>query len=317
MPQIVISDCDHTNVNAENEVFTKNGYNYVWLHCSTEEDVIRQCKGAVVILNQYAPMNEQVFRALPTLKCIVRYGVGVDNINIHDATRFGIKVCNVPDYGVNEVADHALALMLSLVRKINKMSSLTRMGIWDYAESIPIRRASEQTVGIVGVGRIGTAFAQRVQALKYKIVGCDIAYGGKGKVFPKFVHFISFEDLVKQSDIISIHCSLTDTTRHLFTSHVFDLMREGSYLINVARGQIVDEEALCQAILKGKIAGAGIDVIEKEPIDPASPLLSLPNVIVTPHMAWYSEDSSIELKRKCAEEAVRFLRGESVLYSVN
>lgn len=317
MTEIRISDCDHKDVEPERTVLTQANQEFKWLHCKTEDDVIRLCQGAKVLLNQYAPMNEKVFKNVPSLKCIVRYGVGVDNVDVEAATRFGVQVCNVPDYGVNEVADHALALMLSLVRKVDHISRLTKEGIWDYQQAIPVHRGKTQTVGIIGVGRIGTAFAERVAALGYRILGCDIEHGKPRRRFPTFVTFVDLEELLEQSDIVSIHCSLNGSTVSLLERSNLSKMRKGAYLVNVSRGGIVNEQDMLRAIEQEHLAGAAIDVASKEPLEKNHPLLCSDKIIVTPHMAWYSEESAIELKRKCAEEAVRFISGEPVRYPIN
>jgi len=315
--KIVICDLDHKDVEAERKVFSKAGYHFDWLHCKTQQEVIENCQNAVVLLNQYVKMDKVIFEALPTLKCIVRYGVGYDNINIEDANQYGIQICNVPDYGTHEVADHALALMMALARKVVLSNSLIRKGIWDYQKGIPIYRLRECTVGICGVGRIGTEFAKRVHALGCRIIAYDIEYKKEGRVFPDFVTFVSFDELVKQSDIISIHCPLNESTYHLFGEKEFKNMKKSAYIINTARGGIIDEDALLWALQNNEIAGAAIDVVEHEPLAASSPLLQCNNLIISPHTAWYSEQSSVELKRKAAEEAVRFLSNEPVHYPVN
>jgi len=315
--KIVICDLDHKDVEAERKVFSKAGYHFDWLHCKTQQEVIENCQNAVVLLNQYVKMDKVIFEALPTLKCIVRYGVGYDNINIEDANQYGIQICNVPDYGTHEVDDHALALMMALARKVVLSNSLIRKGIWDYQKGIPIYRLRECTVGICGVGRIGTEFAKRVHALGCRIIAYDIEYKKEGRVFPDFVTFVSFDELVKQSDIISIHCPLNESTYHLFGEKEFKNMKKSAYIINTARGGIIDEDALLWALQNNEIAGAAIDVVEHEPLAASSPLLQCNNLIISPHTAWYSEQSSVELKRKAAEEAVRFLSNEPVHYPVN
>lgn len=317
MKKIMISDCDHKDFIPEQKVFLKANMDFGIAQCKTREDVIEKCKGAVVLLNQYAPLDAKVFQALPNLKFVVRYGVGFDNINIADATAFGVQICNVPDYGVNEVADHALALLLTLTRKIMQMSLQVRSGGWDYTEAIPIRRASTQTIGIVGVGRIGTAFAHRVHAMGYTVIGCDIEYGFIGRRFPEFIEFLKLDELLRRSDIISIHCSLNEQTKDLFDDETFAKMKQGSYLINVSRGGMVDENALYRALGNGHLAGAGIDVAKQEPMPLDHPLRSCEKILITPHIAWYSEDSAWELKEKCAQECVLFMNGDALRYPVN
>lgn len=315
-PDIYICDCDHSDVNQEDKVFQEAGVDYRWLHCRTQEEVIASCPGAKVFLNQYARMDRKIFRAIPSLKCIVRYGVGVDNVNLEDAAEFGVQVCNVPDYGVNEVSDHAIALMMSLVRRISWSDARVHNGIWDYRQSMPVYRAGVQTVGVVGVGRIGSAFAGKARALGYRVIGYDANYSPDNDRFPQ-IEYVSFEKLLEESDVISIHCSLNEETRHMFNEEAFDRMKPGAYLVNVARGAIVDGKALNRALAERRIAGAGIDVVEEEALPAGHELLQHENLIVTPHMAWYSEESALELNRKCAEEAVRFLTGQTLHYPVN
>ncbi|MVB12942.1 Glycerate dehydrogenase [Caprobacter fermentans] len=316
-PKIIICDCDHKDVETERDVFKKSGFDFKWLHCKTEQEVIDQCQGAVCFLNQYAPMNETVFKAIPTLKMIVRYGVGVDNVDVPIATKYGVQVCNVPDYGTNEVADQALALMLSLVRKIHMIGNMTRKGIWDYQEAIPVKRLACSTVGIIGTGRIGVAFAKRVHTLGCKVIAYDVKYGQDGYSFPDFIGYKSMDEVLAQADILSLHCALTEQSKEMMNDAAFAKMKEGSYFINVARGGLVDEQALVQALSSGKLAGAGLDVVAHEPLSKGSPIFEFSNVVVTPHMGWYSKESAEELNRKCAEETVRFMNDEPVHYPIN
>lgn len=301
----------------EKQVFNASGYGFKWLHCKTQEEVIEKCKGAVVLLNQYIKMDANIFEALPTVKCVVRYGVGYDNIDLSAASKYGVQVCNIPDYGTQEVADQALAHMMSLVRKTTISNSLIRSGVWDYKKGIPIFRLSEATVGIYGVGRIGSAFAERVRPLCREVIAYDIEYGKAGRNFPDFIKFVSFDELISRSDVLSIHCPLDKNTYHKFGMAEFNVVKRSAYIINVSRGGIVDEDALLKALSSKIIAGAGLDVVENEPLSADSPLLKFENFSISPHTAWYSEQSAIELKRKAAEEAVRFLSGEKVKYPVN
>lgn len=317
-PKIIICDCDHKDVEIEKAVLAKAGMETRWLQCQTQDEVIQQCQGAVCLINQYVKMDAKIFKAIPTLKMIARYGVGVDNVNLDDATEYGVQVCNVPDYGTMEVADHALALMLAVTRKIHMVGNRTCKGDWNYVETIPVHRLSECTVGIIGVGRIGSAFAQRVQALGCKVIGYDSRRNKPGRKFPDCVEFRdSMEEVLAESDIVSIHASLNESNQKMMNAEAFGKMKDGAYFVNVSRGGLVDEEALAAALKSGKLAGAGIDVVNKEPLDAASPLFGFENVVVTPHMAWYSEESAQELKRKVAEEALRFYQGEAVHYPVN
>lgn len=315
--KIIICDCDHQDVDTEKAVFDAAGYAFRWHHCMSQEQVIRECQGARVFLNQYVRMDETIFKAIPTLKCVIRYGVGVDNVNLDDATRYGVQVCNVPDYGTNEVADQALALAMNLVRKVWLVNARIREGVWDYREAIPVWRTADSTVGIIGLGRIGRAFAKRVRAMDCRVIAYDTLAGDPSFTVPEGVEMVSLDTLLRESDLISIHCSLNDTSRGMIGAEALASMKPTAYLVNVARGGIVDEAALDDALERGVIAGAGLDVVAAERLDADAPLLRHKNFLVSPHMAWYSQQSAVELNRKAAEEAVRFMRGEPVHYPVN
>ena len=316
--KIIISDCDHSAMEQEKKVLSDAGMSFTLFQCKTEEDAIAQCKGANVIINQYTPMTRRVIEALkPELRQIIRYGVGVNNVDLVAASDNGVQVCNVPDYGMNEVSDHALAMTMALARKIVLMNELTRKGAWDYQKSIPIFRLSEQTVGLVGLGRIGRLYAQTMHALGCRIIGYDLYYKPNAKDGSDFIQSATMDEVIAQSDIIAVNCPLTDETRNLFSDAAFAKMKKTAYIVNTSRGGIIDEAALARALEKGEIAGAALDVTEKEPLAADSPLRKHDNCLLTPHMAWYSEQAGLELKRKVAEEAVRFARGEAVHYPVN
>lgn len=316
MCKVIICDLDHKDIEPELKVFGDAGLEVKWLHCRSQKEVIEKCKKAVVLLNQYIKMDKEIFTALPNVKCIVRYGVGYDNINLNDAKKYGVQACNIPDYGTREVADQALAHMMTLVKKLTVTNRIIRQGVWDYQKNIPVFRLSDATLGICGVGRIGTAFAERVRPLCRNIIAYDAEYGKTNRKFPDFVKFVSFEELIEKSDIISVHCPKNEETYHLFGEKEFAAMKNTAYLINVARGGIVDEAALLHALKNKEIAGAGLDVVEHEPLTADNPLLKLDNFSISPHSAWYSEQSALELKRKAAKEAVRFIKGEPLKYSL-
>jgi D-3-phosphoglycerate dehydrogenase len=229
------------------------------------------------------------------------------------ATDHGVPVVNVPDYGTDEVANHAVALLLNLARKIARLDRQTRGGAWDIFRIGPVTRLAGQTVGIVGCGRIGSAVARKLSGFDVRLLACDPYV----ETFPPGVQPVAFERLLAESDYVTVHCPLTEETRHAFDAESLAWMRPTAILINTARGGIVDTAALIDALQEGYLAGAGLDVLEQEPIDPASPLLRMEQVIVTPHAAWYSEEGRSDLKRRAAEEAVRVLRGERPRHCVN
>ena len=316
MWKVGVSDCDHAAMDEERAVFAQNDCEMELHQCRTEADVIRALQPYAVIANQYAPMTAHVFDNLPNLKCIVRYGVGVDHVDLEAASAHGIAVCNVPDYGVQEVASHAAALLFALCRKLIPMNAAVKGGAWKYEQSIPIWRLSELTIGVIGIGRIGKRFAHIVRGLDTRIVACDPRYDNVQRKPPEYIELMELEALLAVSDIVSIHTPL-ETSRGLIGEKELRSMKPTSYLINVSRGGIVDEAALYKALKQGWIAGAACDVLCKEPPAQTPPLFELENFICTPHMAWYSQQASSDMKTKLAEEMVRFLRGEPLRSQVN
>lgn len=315
---IRISDCDHKAVQEEEQAFAEAGLSFTRLRCRTEDDTIRECKGANILMNQYAPLTRNVLTALaPELKLVVRYGVGLNNVDVGAATELGIQVCNVPDYGMHEVSDHSIALMLALSRKLVPMNESMQRGEWNYLPAIPAHRLAEQTVGTVGLGRNGRLFAVKARAFGCRIIACDAYYRPNREEGTEFIRMVSLPELLAEADFISINCPLTPETRNMFGEAAFEAMKNSAFIINAARGGVIDEEALVRALQQGKIAGAGLDVFAQEPLPEESPLRGMANCILTPHMAWYSEEASSELKRKVAEEAIRFAQGKSVRYPVN
>ena len=309
--KIVISDCDHHDIDIERGVLAAAGLEVDWRKCFTEEEVIEGCADASILMIQYARLSRRVMESLPNLKQIVRYGVGYDTVDVAAAKELGIQVCNVPDYGTNEVADQAMAHTLCLVRKLYMTNSDIRQGTWNFIKTVPVRRISCLTVGIIGLGRIGSQYAKRMHAFDAKIIACDI----RVTPVPDYVTIVSFDELIRTADIISVHCPAQGNI-DLIGASEFSKMKDGAILINVSRGGIVNEAALEAALASKKLAGCGLDVTAKEPMPADHPLLRYDNLTVSPHMAWYSEESAAELKRKAAEEAVRFVKGEAVFYSV-
>jgi D-3-phosphoglycerate dehydrogenase len=312
-PLVLICGLDHVNVMEERDVLARAGMRFEVVPARTEAEYLERCGDADGLLVQYGAVTRRVLEGLPRLRVIVRYGVGVDGIDLAAATAQGVPVVNVPDYGTDEVANHALALLLALARKLARLDRQTRSGGWDVFRVGPVARLAGQTVGILGCGRIGSAVARKLGGFDVRLLGCDPHVD----TFPPGVRPVAFERLLAESDYLTIHCPLTPDTRHLFDAETLAWLRPSAVLINTARGAIVDTAALVEALQLGLLAGAGLDVLEAEPIDPASPLLRMEQVIVTPHAAWYSEEGRSDLKRRAAEEAVRVLRGERPRHCVN
>jgi D-3-phosphoglycerate dehydrogenase / 2-oxoglutarate reductase len=312
---VIVADCDHASLEIEQAVLDDVCPKIEWLACKTEDEIIAQCGHGEGILIQYAPMTRRVLEKLPNCKVIARYGVGVDTVDLKAAAELGIIVSNVPDYGTNEVSDHALAMMLCLTRKIALANDLVKRGEWDFRLMYPVRRHQVQTIGIVGIGRIGSAMAHKTHAMGMRVLAFDPAIDASQ--VPDYVTLVSLEELMSQSDVVSVHCPLTEATRNLIDERVLRLMKPSAYLVNTARGSIVDEAALDKMLSERKLAGAAMDVLSAEPGKPQHPLFRHSNFLCTPHMAWHSEESAQELKRKAAEEVRRVLRGEAPMYQVN
>jgi D-3-phosphoglycerate dehydrogenase len=312
-PLVLICGLDHANILEEQDVFTRAAVRFRVVPARAETEYLERCGEADGLLVQYGNVTRRVLEGLPRLRVLVRYGVGVDGIDLGAATDRGVPVVNVPDYGIDEVANHAVALLLTLARKLARLDRQTRSGAWDVFRVGPVARLSGQTVGLLGCGRIGSAVARKLGGFDVRLLGCDPYIN----TFPPGVQPVAFERLLAESDYVSIHCPLTPETRHLFSEETLARLRPTAALINTARGGIVDTAALIEALQMGLLAAAGLDVLETEPIDPASPLLRMEQVIVTPHAAWYSEEGRSDLKRRAAEEAVRVLRGERPRHCVN
>lgn len=313
---ISIVDCDHESVDIEREALKDIALGEVaWLKCKTEDEIVAQCGEAEGLILQYAPMTRRVLEKLPRCRVLARYGVGVDTIDLAAASERRIVVCNVPDYGTHEVSDHALALMLTLTRKVSMANHLVKRGQWDCSLMRPIHRHQCQTLGIIGLGRIGRAMAHKTHAIGLRILGCD-PYVAPGDL-PDYITLAGLDELLRQSDVVSVHCPLTEETRHLLDEKRLGLMKPSAYLINTARGNIVDEVALDRLLAEKRLAGAAMDVLAVEPGPATHPLFRHDNFYCTPHMAWHSDESAQELKRKAAEEVRRVLLGETPLYQLN
>ena len=318
MPQfkVYVTDFEYETLQNERNEVSKIDADFIPLQCKTEDDVIRLAADADALFVQYAPITARVFDALHNLKIVVRYGVGVDCVDLDAATKHNVYVCNVPDYGVEEVSTHAMTMVLASLRKLVLLSNSVKAGKWDFKIAKPIHRTCSLTLGIAGFGRIPKMVAKKAAAFSFRILAYDPYVDAK--VMSEFgVKKTDFDTLLRESDVISIHVPLTKETRHLFNKAAFEKMKKGAFLVNTSRGPLVDENDLVSALKKKKLAGAALDVCEKEPLPSSSELRQFDNVILTPHAAWYSEEAQNDLQRKAAEEVVRVLRNEKPRYCVN
>jgi phosphoglycerate dehydrogenase-like enzyme len=271
---------------------------------------------AIILFHDIPRIGESSLALAPRCKCVVRAGVGYNNIDLEAAARHGVIVCNVPDYGTEEVADHAIMFLLALARRLVPCHEAIRSGTWHYQTALGTPRLRGKTLGLIGCGRIGTATAVRAKALGLDVVffdphlrqGMDKALGIR-RVF-------SLDELLGQSHFVSLHCYLDDSTYHIINKKAIARMRPGSILVNTARGPCVDEAALLEALDSGRIAAAGLDVVEREPLEDTR-LRNHPHILFTPHSAFYSVEGFAELRTKAAEEVRRILLGESPRNPVN
>jgi len=311
--KIVITDCDHPSIEFEKEVFRQADVDLILENCKTEDDVITVASDVDGIINQYAPMTKKVIQALSKCKVIARYGVGVDNIDIEAATKKNIIVANVPDYCIDEVSTHTMSLILACARSLTILDRKVRERKWDFTVAKPLFRTEGQTVGLFGLGRIARKVAQKALGFGFKVITYDPYVSEAGED----IKLVDLDYLLANSDFLSIHAPLTKETRHLFGENKLHKMKKTAFLINTSRGPLIDEKALYKALKEKWIAGAALDVMEKEPPDWNNPLLKLENIIITPHISFYSEESYRELKIKVAESVVSVLKGKQPRSTVN
>lgn len=308
--RITIVDSDNESFHEEEAVTTELGIELTRAQASDEQQVIEAAQEADGILVQYAPITAAVLDALPNLRAIGRYGVGVDTVDVEAATARGIAVCNVPDYGVQDVSDHAIALTMSVVRGTVQLDRLVRAGEYGLLPVKPLHRVSSLRFGAVGLGRIGAATAVKARALGFTVVGSDpqLEVGARTA---DGIEVVDFETVLATCDVISLHVPLLPSTHHLIDDAALARMKDGAVLINTCRGAVVDTDAVARALRSGHLKGAGLDVFEQEPLPPESPLLDCPSAVLTPHASWYSEESYSELKRRVTEAVAAVIRGEA------
>jgi len=307
--KVLITDYGFPNLDPEMDVFTQAGIDVVTAQCKTEDDVIAAAVGCDALLVQWAPVREKVAQSLPDCRLVVRYGIGVDNLDIPALKAHGKAVAYVPDYCVDEVADHALAVALSLARQLPQTHARTISGTWKITPPAPMPAFRKMIFATMGYGRIARAILDRARAFGFNLAAHD-PFVDAETMQHNGVQSLTFGELFQKSDILSLHAPLTPDTRHLVNSDRLGTMKSTAIVINTARGPLIDTVALAQALKDGLIAGAGIDVYEKEPLDDDHPLRTAPNTILTSHTAWYSEESVPELQRSGALEVARGLTGQ-------
>ena len=313
--KVVITDHEYKSIENERRILEPLGVDLQDYQYKDTENILRVAKDADAIIVQYAKMPRELVEQLDHCRIIARYATGFDGIDLDACTDKGIYFCNVSDYCRAEVSTHTLALLLEMARRVSRYNAWTHSGKWYSMPGIQ-HSLRNQVIGVISFGRIARSFIDKVKPLCDNIWVND-KYVSEEEMRQYGVEPKSLEEIYENADYISVHCPLTEETRHMFNRETFRKMKNTAVLINVSRGPVVSEQDLCEALDTGQIGGAALDVLETEPPAPDHPLFQYENVIITPHTAWYSEESQAVLQSTPAEDIARVLRGERPLNVVN
>ena len=314
-PLVVVTDSPFPSLDPAKKALEDANAEVVQAPSSSEEDIIKAAENADAILVTYAKLNENILRSLKNCKAIGRFGIGVDNIDLKVAGELGISVNYVPDYCLDEVSDQAMAMIISMARKIPQSNKLVQSGRWEMPAVVPMYRLRGKTVGLIGFGNIPRLMTPKAQAFGFNVIASD-PYAPK-ELFEKYgVESVSIDELYERSDFISVHAPLLPETKGLVNKDAFKKMKDTAIIVNTARGPLINEKDLIEALDKNEIGGAGLDVVETEPLPENSPLIGRDNVILAPHTAFYSVEALEELQTKAASDVARVLNGEEPVYPI-
>jgi D-3-phosphoglycerate dehydrogenase len=313
---VAVSDSPFPSLEPAKQVLAELNAEVRQASAPTAEAILDIARDADALMVTYATITGDMMRQLSRCRIIARMGLGLDNLDLDAATECGIPVTNVPDYCIDEVSDHALALLMALARKIPLANNSVHNGTWDISPLVPVHRLRGQTLGLIGFGKIPQALAPKAQALGLSVIASD-PYVPTAAMAAVGVSAVSLDELLSSSDYISIHAPLTPATHHMLDSAAFAKMKRGTLLINTARGPLVDPDALIDALDSGRLAGAALDVLTQEPPLAGSRLMGRDDLILTPHMAFYSVEALEDLETKAAQEVVRVFRGQPLHALVN
>ncbi|MGB8445329.1 MAG: C-terminal binding protein [Pseudolabrys sp.] len=315
-PVIAVTDSVFPSLDPAKAALARLNPTYRMSKSVNAEDIVAVAEDADAVLVTYAKLTRDVLMQLTRCRAIGRFGLGVDNIDLATAKEKGIAVNYVPDYCIREVSDHAMALLLALIRKIPLSNKLVQAGRWEMPAVVPIRRIEGTVLGLIGFGHIPRLVAPKAQAFGIKVIAFDPF--AKPEVFKAAgVESVDFDTLLGTSDYVSVHAPLLPATRGMLNAAAFGKMKKGAYVVNTARGPLIDEQALVTALDSGQVGGAGLDVVAAEPLAKDSPLLARDNVIISPHTAFYSIEALNELQTKCAADVARVLSGEKAVYPIS
>jgi D-3-phosphoglycerate dehydrogenase len=313
--KVAVTDYNFPNLDIEKSVLEEAGAELFPKICKNENELIEHIKDADGIIDQFFPITRRAIEHLQKCKVIAVYGIGTNQIDIKAASEKQILIVNVPDYCIDEVATHAVALLLGCAREVSNYDRLVKNGNWAYM-ALKLHRFCGKTVGIVGMGAIGKSVAKKLSGFELKLIGYD-PYVDDKTMSSCGVEKVEIEDIFRNSDFITLHLPLTENTKNLISADILGLMKPTAYLINVSRGGLVDEAALINLLNMSKIAGVALDVLAKEPPDSNSQLITHSKSVITPHIAWYSDESYIELRVKVAQSVADVLNGRTPKSVVN
>jgi D-3-phosphoglycerate dehydrogenase / 2-oxoglutarate reductase len=315
-PVIAVTDTVFPSLDPAKTALARLNPTYRMSKSVNADDIVAVAKDADAVLVTYAKLTRDVLMRLTRCRAIGRFGLGVDNIDLPTAKEKGIAVNYVPDYCIREVSDHAMALLLALIRKIPLSNKLVQSGRWEMPAVVPIRRIEGTVLGLIGFGHIPRLVAPKAQAFGMRVISYDPF--AKPDVFKAAgVEGVDLDTLLKTSDYVSVHAPLLLATRGMLNAAAFSKMKKGAYVVNTARGPLIDEPDLIAALDSGQVGGAGLDVVAAEPLAKDSPLLGRDNVIISPHTAFYSIEALNELQTKCATDVARVLSGEKAVYPIS
>jgi D-3-phosphoglycerate dehydrogenase len=315
-PTVIIAYTDVSDTKEEQEILKAVDADILYIRKFDTEEALAAVSRADALMVGLEEVRANLIARMERCRIISRLGTGLDTIDIEAATQRGILVTYVPDYSIDEVSAHAIALLMAQARRLPELLDMTRQGIWNGGAVSSIKRLKDQTLGVAGFGRIGQSTAEKGRGLGLKVIAYD-PYLDAQVIEAAGVQAVDWETLLRTSDYISLHTPLTDSTYHLVNAEALALMKPTAYLINTARGPLIDEDALLAAVRSGQIAGAALDVLMAEPPPPDHPLLREKNILITPHIAFYSEAAKRDLRIRGAEEVVRALKGEAPRSPVN
>ena len=311
--KLLITDFAWPDLSIEQQLLEEAELDFVVSDSQDEESLATLASDVHGIMTCWAPVTRHVIESSPNCKVVSRMGIGLDNIDIDTCNELKIPVTNVPDYCLIEVAEHAIASILTLGRNLHDFHTKSKQGIYSRNAITPLKRLEGRTVGVVGLGHIGKTVVKKASALGFKVLGTrnDLSKPVDG------CHVVALDQLLSHSDFITLHLPLTDTNHHMISDKEFAMMKDGSFLINTARGGLIDHEALGRALDSGKIAGAALDVQDPEPPDLLQPLMQDPRVLISPHAAFVSEESLVDLRIRATQNAIGVITGQNVANIVN